>query len=278
MRIGLNNGLCFWSHVRVRGVMAFALVLAGCMAGKVPLSERIYSVNDARLELGVVWREGVAFANGLQLAVVRNYTQIESEDMLRIYIEGDGQAYISKGVVSGDPTPVNPVGLNLALADTHANVMYIGRPCQWARGPECKDKHLWTTERFSERMAETYASFIAHESRGRPLELVGYSGGAWVALQVAARLENVVKVTTVAGNLMPDYVNAYHNVRKLDVAPYPQGRLAGLPIVAYIGVNDTVVPRGVVEDFQAKTGARAVCVINTDASHGEGWEPLFGRI
>lgn len=278
MRTGLNKVLCFWSHVRVMRALASVLVFTACAAGKVPLSERIYSVNDERLELGVVWHEGVTFTDGLQFAVVRNYTLLENEETLKIYIEGDGQAYISKGVVSGDPTPINPVGLNLALADMHPSVMYIGRPCQWVRGPECKDKHLWTTERFNERMAAAYAAVIAKESQGRPVELVGYSGGAWLALQVAARLENVVKVTTVAGNLMPDYVNAYHHVRQIEVAPYPQGRLVTLPIVAYVGAHDAVVPRGVVDDFLVKTGARNMKVVETDASHGEGWEPLFNRI
>ncbi len=255
-----------------------ALGIVGCSAPKIGLSERIRLVNDSHADVLNVWREGVIPTPKMQLFVVRNSTSTEADQLLRIYIEGDGQAYISKGVVSGDPTPVNPVGLNFALADTHAAVMYLGRPCQWGRGPECIDKNLWTTGRFTDEIAQAYTVLVAQESRGRPVELVGYSGGAWVALQIAARLDNVVKVTTVAGNLMPDYVNAYHKVTRIDVAPYPPGRLKELPIVAYTGLRDTIVPRGVVDDFQQKTGAAHMKVIEMNASHGEGWEPLLGRI
>lgn len=225
-----------------------------------------------------IWREGVVLTGEMQLAVVRNYTMLKPEEPLRIYVEGDGHAYLSKGVVSGDPTPLNPVGLNLALADTRGAVVYVGRPCQWVRGPECKERGLWTTGRFTEDMAQAYAAVVARESAGRPVEMVGYSGGAWVALQVAARLENVVKVTTVAGNLMPDYVNRHHKVSRIEVAPYPGERLRDMPVVAYVGTQDRIVPRGVVVDFQQATGAVNVRVIETDASHGEGWQALYGRL
>lgn len=56
-------------------------------------------------------------------------------DVLRVYIEGDGHAWQSRTRPSADPTPHNPVGLRLALADpSPAPLLYLARPCQYARG------------------------------------------------------------------------------------------------------------------------------------------------
>ena len=275
----LSRELCFISHVKLVSVLFGGLFLAGCAASVVPLSDRIRLINRDAYVQGTVWQEGTVQTDGLQLAVVRRASAGGYGKALRIYMEGDGHAYISRGMVSGDPTPLNPVGLELALADEGGGeVVYLGRPCQWVRGPECTDRSLWTTGRFTERMARAYAEIVAQESGGRPVELIGYSGGAWVALQVAARLDNVVGVTTVAGNLAPDYVNAHHKVARIEVAPYPQGRLAELPVTAYIGTKDRIVPRGTVEDYRRQTAARNLTVKEVPASHGEGWKPLFGRI
>jgi dienelactone hydrolase len=194
----------------------------------------------------------------------------------RIYIEGDGRAYISRDTPSGDPTPRNPVALKLALADKEEGAMYVARPCQWVKGPQCKDNSVWTTLRFNEAVARVYAEVVRRASKSEPVELVGYSGGAWVALQAAARLDNVTKVTTVAGNLMPNWVNAQHKVSKMYVAEYPKGRLVDVPVTAYVGIQDTVVGSGVVSAYQMATEARLVDVVEVQATHAEGWERLWG--
>lgn len=274
----LRMGLWFRGHWKGVFVLLLHLITVGCSAGYVPLSEQVRLLNRGVGERSDLWQNGDVEAGGLHLAAVRNYTRLEEGQTLRVYIEGDGRAYISKGVVSGDPTPLNPVGLNLAMADTSMAVMYLGRPCQWLRGPECRDRTLWTTARFTSQVAEAYAALVAEESGDKPVEVIGYSGGAWVALQVAARLPNVVRVVTVAGNLVPGYVNVHHKVTRIPVAAYPQGRLAGVPVVAYVGRNDRIVPLGVVEAYVRETGAADVQVREVNATHGEGWEALYGRI
>lgn len=274
----LRMGLWFRGHWKGVFVLLLHLITVGCSAGYRPLSEQVRLLNRGAGEVSDIWQTGEVEAGGLHLAAVRNYTRLNEGQTLRVYIEGDGRAYISKGVVSGDPTPLNPVGLNLAVAERDGAVMYVGRPCQWLRGPECKDRSLWTSARFTPQVAAAYAALVAAESGDRPVEIVGYSGGAWVALQVAARLPNVVRVVTVAGNLLPDFVNAHHKVTRIPVEAYPQGHLASVPVVAYVGSNDSIVPRGVVEAYRQEVGAADVQVREVEATHGEGWEALYGRI
>src|SRR5262245_4836743 len=50
---------------------------------------------------------------------------------LRIYIEGDGRAWLTRQQRSDDPTPRNAIGLRLASADMSPNVAYLARPCQY---------------------------------------------------------------------------------------------------------------------------------------------------
>jgi hypothetical protein len=49
---------------------------------------------------------------------------------LSVYIEGDGLAWMSRRRLSRDPTPVDPLALDLAALDPAANVVYLARPCQ----------------------------------------------------------------------------------------------------------------------------------------------------
>lgn len=209
-----------------------------------------------------------ADVEGWQLATVR----VGQGEILRIYIEGDGRAYLDYATPSADPTPLKPVGLQLALADK-GSALYVARPCQWVKGAECKERTLWTRGRFSEDVARRYAELVANETRGRPVELVGFSGGAWVALQVAARLDNVTRVVTVAGNMMPNVVNASHNATPMVVAEYPKGKLGHVPVKAYVGTKDKVVGREVVRAFEDAMGAK-VEVVPVDAGHTDGWDNL----
>lgn len=248
-------------------VLVKSILLAGCAAQAPSLDTWLKNeqVNRATVEV-----------DGYPVQVITK----QAEGPLRIYIEGDGRAYITAYEPSGDPTPVNPVALKLALLDqSGANIVYLGRPCQWVRGAVCRDRGLWTTGRFTAEMAQLYVKLVEQYSRGEPVELVGYSGGAWLALQVAAKLPNVVNVRTVAGNLDPDAVNRIHKATKVAVAPWGDGiQLQGVPQVHYTGVEDKIVPPGVVEAYRDRVRPTCMEVVRVAASHGEGWEARWGEI
>lgn len=191
----------------------------------------------------------------------------------RIYIEGDGKAFRGTFEPSGDPTPENPVGLRLFLADGSGTAAYLGRPCMWGRTAVCRDRGIWTTKRFTQPVVELYTEEVARLSRGGPVELVGYSGGAFLALQVAARLPNVTSVRTVAGNVDPAEVNRIHGVSAMEVVGWPEGggRLHEVPQVHFVGSADKVVVGEVVRHYLAEVKPLCAKVVTVEASHGEGW-------
>ncbi|MEN1424567.1 alpha/beta hydrolase, partial [Pseudomonas aeruginosa] len=51
---------------------------------------------------------------------------------LRVYLEGDGRAWITSRTVSDDPTPVKSLVPGLVVADP-APAVYLARPCPMLR-------------------------------------------------------------------------------------------------------------------------------------------------
>ncbi len=105
-------------------------LLTGCVGGL---------FNDTRLDdtlaigrtagLKPYWVRTVAFPLLAQSRIAR------PGEPLRIYIEGDGFAYVTRGQPSIDPTPINLVPLRLAAVDSGANIAWVARP---AHGPAPK--------------------------------------------------------------------------------------------------------------------------------------------
>ncbi len=54
-----------------------------------------------------------------------------SSTPLRVYIEGDGFAWINRYRISPDPTPRNPQALKLAASDGASEEIYVARPSQF---------------------------------------------------------------------------------------------------------------------------------------------------
>ena len=180
-----------------------------------------------------------------------------------------------------DPTPVDPVALKLAVADTGANVAYLARPCQYVRseglGP-CEEKY-WTDGRFSEEVIQSVSQALdqlkALYGLDR-LELVGYSGGAAVALLVAERRSDIDSIRTVAGALDTDAVNKFHGLGPIKDSLNPTGqaaKLAGIPERHFVGGKDKVVPAFIADGFVRLLGpgACAEIVKVPDTSHSKGW-------
>lgn len=205
----------------------------------------------------------------------------DSAGLFDVYIEGDGQAWLSPTEPARNPTPRRALGLSLAARDPAANVLYIARPCQFtpfALDAKCQAS-VWTSRRFAEDVIVSVNQAIDQLTRGakkHALHLVGYSGGGAVAVLVAARRDDVASLRTVAGNLDHEEVN-----RLNDVSPMPDSlnaidharKLAALPQIHFSGKDDEIVPSAVAKKFLAASEP-SKCVsllLVAEADHENGW-------
>jgi dienelactone hydrolase len=180
-------------------------------------------------------------------------SQTKPSKQLIVYIEGDGLAWVTKSRVSDNPTPVDPIGLKLALLDRAPSV-YLARPCQYQIAQGCLAKY-WTTDRFSEEViAEENNALNRIKARfgATELTLVGYSGGAAVAALLAARRSDVHKLVTIAGNLDIDVWVSVHRLAKLTNSLNPSDareQLEKIPQIHFIGGQDKIIDKRVIESF-----------------------------
>lgn len=181
-------------------------------------------------------------------------------DMLTVYIEGDGASWISPTLPPGDPTPLNPVGLILASRDQRHPVLYIARPCQYLNETElasCYYKN-WTTGRFSPEVIEAVDNVISGVkiSTGiRRVRLVGFSGGGVVAALVAARRQDVDSLVTVAAPLDVAAWSAFHQINPLRDSLNPTDfirELSQIRQVHLVGEKDMIVPPAYAKAIQVR--------------------------
>ncbi len=195
-------------------------------------------------------------------------------EVLRVYLEGDGHAWATPSSPSLDPTPHSPLVVQLALQDTRP-AAYVARPCQFVSEPSCHPR-LWTRERFAQPALASLLSALDQLKAltgAQQLELIGYSGGATMALLAAAQRDDVLAVQTLAGNLDPSAWTTLLRLSPLEgLTPldYRQ-RLTQIPQRHLIGRQDRVLPPELAHGYATKLAGRCVQVIEVDATHQQGW-------
>lgn len=261
--------LCYYS------LITLMFLLVGCVNG------------DPRERAALLAKKAGLNSQNLQTSPfeLRIWLRITAPDKpVRVYIEGDGFAWMSRTRPSDDPTPRQPTGLMLAAADTSANVLYLARPCQFVGPPlpaNCSAT-WWTDNRFSPQVVQAMNEALSQALSPWPdvrIDLVGYSGGGAIAALIAARRDDVRSLRTVAGNLDVAYVNAAHNVSAMphalsaiDVAP----QLANLPQIHFTGSADTTVPPATARRFQQAAGGRCVRIEEVPGmAHGSDWAAVW---
>ncbi|HDY86075.1 hypothetical protein LCGC14_0495810 [marine sediment metagenome] len=214
--------------------------------------------------------------------------QHTKETLLTVYIEGDGLAWLTKNIVSADPTPINPTGLKLALSHRHGNTVYLARPCQYTGGSKARNcnKHYWTDSRFAEEViasSNEAINSLKAEFGAEQLQLVGYSGGGAVAALISARRDDVTRLITVAGNLNHQAWTTYYNISpltgSLDPADYRQ-QLARIKQVHFVGSDDKVMPPFLAQHFVASlpSSTQAKVIIVPSQAHRCCWDEIWSDL
>ncbi|WP_407732968.1 alpha/beta hydrolase [Pseudomonas citronellolis] len=197
---------------------------------------------------------------------------------LRVYLEGDGHAWATATQPSLDPSPRNLLVARLAVDDPTPNA-YLARPCQFVMAPAC-EPDLWTAQRFSQEVVTRLSQALDQLKQrygNREFELVGYSGGAALALLLAAQRDDVAQVQTLAGNLSPRLWAQMKEFSPLNGSLDPldyQDRLAAIPQRHLVGGRDEILPAVLAKKYLARLRPPTCSqlVIFPTANHAQGWE------
>jgi len=231
-------------------------VLAGCASTPSPL-QRLSNAEQLAGSYG--WKQETIHSEQFDIVAFLP-KKVMQRSLLTVYFEGDGLAWLNRTTPSSNPTPVHPIGLLLALKHQTDNVAYLARPCQFTGGgiPKGCDSAYWTNKRFSEKVIK--ASGVAidklkHKFGATELQFVGYSGGGAVAVLLAARRTDVVRLVTVAGNLNHKLWASKHRTSPLIGSLNPPDywrQLKDIPQIHFIGQYDEVVMPEVAASYSSR--------------------------
>lgn len=231
----------------VRALFLFALccICAGCTS----LESRMDTAHDLMIRAGMDPRE----VPSQPYPLFSSYKSGPVSDLLTVVIEGDGYAWFDRYTPSDNPTPLDPVGLRIA-SSLPGPVVYLARPCQYVNGPGCA-LPVWTSRRFTPDVLASYGqAFDALKSQYnvKNFRIIGFSGGAYIALILAAERNDIMEVTTVAGVLDPSVWANFHDISALEGLEGYDGHVMRSRHVDFLhicGLEDDIVPCSLSERF-----------------------------
>jgi pimeloyl-ACP methyl ester carboxylesterase len=194
---------------------------------------------------------------------------------LRVYIEGDGRAWVTASQPSANPTPLSAMVINMTTGDP-TPAAYLARPCQFVVSTSCRPA-VWTDRRFSRAAIDSMSSALdALKQRFavEQFELVGYSGGAAVALILAGERDDVVQLQTLAGNLDPVAWVQAKGLSPLSGSLDPlayRAKLRSIPQRHFVGSADEVIAPALVHGYSRKVQAQCLQIVEVRATHSDGY-------
>ena len=176
---------------------------------------------------------------------------------LHVYLDGDGTPWKSNLRIADDPTPRNPLILELMKID-QAPAILLGRPCYYGLNlsHDCNNS-LWTSHRYSKEVLNSMLATLKQwlsTRRVKRVVLIGFSGGGTLAALLAPDLDNLSTLVTISANLDIKAWSDYHGYLQ------PSGSLnpirdAQIPAtirqIHLAGQKDDNVPADIVRSFSA---------------------------
>lgn len=197
---------------------------------------------------------------------------------MRVYIEGDGLAWVTTSRLSDNPTPINPLAAKLMTLDSSKCKVYLARPCQYTKDNKCTERY-WSNRRFSSEVIESYddaLNRLKNEHQISSFTLIGYSGGGAIAALSAARRSDVKELISVAGNLDTDKWIELHRISALEGSLNPanfSSKLKSISQTHLIGAKDTVIPQAVFQSYKKNfpNDAKIKSIVCEKCTHNDGW-------
>ncbi len=196
-----------------------------------------------------------------------------------VYIEGDSLVGMKAGTTL---TPDDPIALRLAAQDKGANVIWLARPCQYQKTNKaeaaCPAKFAGDS-RYSTEVVDGFSAALDNIKAYYNIpsfDLIGYDGGAALAVILTSQRSDITSLRTVAGNLDPNataQINAgttsAASLNPLDFA----ASVGHLPQRHFLGKKDMVTPPIVYNNFAQSVGINDCMNVTLvdNADHVNGW-------
>jgi pimeloyl-ACP methyl ester carboxylesterase len=263
--------------------VVLAALLGGC--GAVDLMPRHGKADYLAAQAG--WTYRLIDAGEFDIASYAS-PPVAATDLLTVYIEGDGLAFIDARTISADPTPEDPLALRLALVAPQRPAVYLARPCQYTmpdHGRGCRPEE-WSSRRYAPEIIDAMNRAVdaAKAAAGGPrIVLVGYSGGGAVAVLLAAHRADVAGIVTIGGDLDLEYWTKRDNLAPLVGSLDPKDvaeAVSALPQIHFAGARDDVVGPDVVRAYLARMRdtSRARLVTIDDFDHECCWVDAWPKL
>lgn len=197
---------------------------------------------------------------------------------INVYFEGDGLAWLSRSTISDNPTPINPIGFKLMIKDKTDCSIYIARACQYVEDSKCTKKD-WASHRFSQNIIDATneaIEIIKQQYNNKTFRMLGFSGGGAIATLISAKRDDVIQLTTFAGNLDTQKLAQIHNITPLNGSLNPADftkKLEKIKQVHFVGAKDTIIPNEIIKSFMNRLSDKSNITIKScdRCTHGDGW-------